>query len=131
MAKKNIAKEKEVQKNMDILGITREEAEELWLFDHDQAECAEVEELEQKQKEKEKPKGSSLDKVRHMKAKKKADGNKEAIFAHIFENIGLCEVVKNPEEITASKISFMDKDGNYYSISLTKHKAKPDGYKGE
>jgi len=43
-----MTKEQEIQKNMEKLGLTREEAEELYDCDHDLAENEEQEELQEK-----------------------------------------------------------------------------------
>ena len=71
---------------------------------------------------------SSLEKVKHMKAKKKGDANKEAIIEDIFAATEASENVFQAMPISANKMSFMDKDGNFYTIAITKHKKQPDGY---
>lgn len=132
MAKKNTAKEQEILKNMEVLAITRKEAEELYSFDHDEIENEEVEALTAKAEQvtKEKKKGSSLDKVRNMKAKKKKDESKQIIIDLVFNSIKESENTVFAQEMTGTKISFMDTMGNYYSVSVTKHKTAPDGFKG-
>lgn len=129
MAKKLSDKEKEIRKNMEVLAISRAEAEELYAFDHDEAENAEAEALTEKAT-KEKKKGSALDKVRNLKAKKKKDESKQAIVNLVFEAVKGSPLVVFPQEMTGTKISFMDTMGNYYSVAVTKHKAAPDGFKG-
>lgn len=94
MANKNVTKkalaekDAEIKKNMEILGISREEAEEMWAFDHDEIDCEEVDAIEDKiketQKSDKKKTGSPLDKVRNMKAKKKADAEKHNIIQSVF-----------------------------------------------
>ena len=132
MAKKLSDKEKEIRKNMEVLAISRAEAEELYAFDHDEAENAEAEALTEKAEKttKEKKKGSALDKVRNLKAKKKKDESKQAIVNLVFEAVKDSPLVVFPQEMTGTKISFMDTMGNYYSVAVTKHKATPDGFKG-
>lgn len=132
MAKKLSDKEKEIRKNMEVLAISREEAEELYAFDHDEIENVEAEALTEKAEKitKEKRQGSSLDKVRNLKAKKKTDDSKQEIVNLVFEAIKGSPLVVLPQEMTGTKISFMDTLGNYYSATVTKHKAAPDGYKG-
>lgn len=76
-----------------------------------------------------KPKGDSLAKVKTQKAKKKEDKTKSDILAQIEKLLDESDLFTNPQKMTASKFTFTDKDGNYCSLSLTKHKAKPDGYK--
>ena len=111
MAKKLSDKEKEIRKNMEVLAISRAEAEELYAFDHDEAENAEAEALTEK-------------------AKKKKDESKQAIVNLVFEAVKGSPLVVFPQEMTGTKISFMDTMGNYYSVAVTKHKAAPDGFKG-
>jgi phage I-like protein len=124
---------KEVAKLMETLGISEKEAIEVIEFDKGNIDNEEVEQIEQKEKEAQKDKkpkkGSSLDKVKHQKAKKKIDENKEKIMSTISKMITEnASLFIAPKDITPSKITFKDKDGNYYSISLTKHKTAPDGY---
>lgn len=132
MAKKLSEKEQEIRKNMEVLAISREEAEELYSYDHDETECAEAEALNAKAEQvaKDKKKGSALDKVRNLKAKKKKDENKQAVVNLVFEAVKGSPLVVFPQEMTGTKISFMDTMGNYYSVAVTKHKAAPDGFKG-
>lgn len=132
MAKKLSEKEQEIRKNMEVLAISREEAEELYAFDHDETDNEEADALTAKAEQvtKEKKKGSALDKVRNLKAKKKKDESKQAIVNLVFEAVKGSSLVVFPQEMTGTKISFMDTIGNYYSVVVTKHKAAPDGFKG-
>ena len=131
MAKKNLENAKKL---MESLGISEAEALELIAFDNDEVENEEVEAIESNMKEAaastDKPKtvkkGSSLDKVKNQKAKKKVDAVKEDLMAKI--NAMLVEAgVAAPQALTSSKFSFMIGE-EFFSISLTKHKAKPDGF---
>lgn len=130
-------KEKEITILMEKLEITREEALEILDFDKGDCYNKEAEELEEKAKiqakEEKKPKDgkkgkSSLDKIKYQKAKKKVDVTKTAIMDLITSTLETSELIQLFQKMTATKSSFMDKDGNYYSVSLTKHKAKPDGF---
>ena len=123
-------KEKTIQENMRILEISREEAEELYAFDNDEIDNEEVAAIEEKvsaQVDKEQGR-SSLEKVKHMKAKKKGDANKEVIIEDIFAATEASGNVFQAMPISATKMSFMDKDGNFYTVAITKHKKQPDGY---
>lgn len=124
------AKEKAILKNMEILEISREEAEELYAFDNDEIDNEVVNEMEKKQRErKAATEGrSSIEKVKHMKAKIKGDENKELIIDSIFESAQVSEHVFNAQEMTSTKMSFQDKDGFFYTVQVTKHKKRPDGY---
>lgn len=143
MANKNITKkalaekDAEIKKNMEILGISREEAEEMWAFDHDEIDCEEVDAIEDKIKEtqksdKKKSVGSPLDKVRNMKAKKKADAEKHNIIQSVFsflKTLGETGGIVSPQEMSTTKMSFKGVNGGYYTVTITKHKSCPDGYK--
>ena len=140
MAKKNVKsaavkeREAEILKSMKGLGISREEAEELYAFDHDEIECEEVTAIEEKmatEAKGEKAKGGSpLDKVKLMKAKKKVDAEKESIISRIFGFVRSQEDVQGAQEMTSTKMSFQGASGTYYSVTITKHKSRPDGYSG-
>ena len=123
-------KEKTILRNMEILGISREEAEELYAFDNDEIDNEEVIAIEEKQQKNKKvqEKRSSIEKVKHMKAKIKGDANKELIIDDIFTMAQTSEHIFNAQEMTATKMSFQDKDGNFYTVQITKHKSRPDGY---
>lgn len=142
MANKNVTKkalaekDAEIKKNMEILGISREEAEEMWAFDHDEIDCEEVDAIEDKikatQKNDKKKTGSPLDKVRNMKAKKKADAEKYNIIQSIFsflKTLGETGEIVSPQEMSTTKMSFKGVNGGYYTVTITKHKSCPDGYK--
>lgn len=123
-------KEKTILRNMEILGISREEAEELYAFDNDEIDNEEVIAIEEKQQKKKavKEKRSSIEKVKHMKAKVKADINKENIIGDIFAKAQTSEYIFNPQVMTSTKLSFQDKDGNFYTLQITRHKSRPEGY---
>ncbi len=123
-------KEKTILHNMKVLGISREEAEELYAFDNDEIENEEVTAIEEKQQKNKKAQEgrSSIEKVKHMKAKIKADINKENIIDDIFAKAQTSEHIFNAQEMTSTKMSFQDKDGNFYTVQVTKHKSRPDGY---
>lgn len=142
MANKNVTKkalaekDAEIKKNMEILGISREEAEEMWAFDHDEIDCEEVDAIEDKiketQKSDKKKTGSPLDKVRNMKAKKKADAEKYNIIQSVFSFLKTLEEtgeIVSPQEMSTTKMSFKGVNGGYYTVTITKHKSCPDGYK--
>lgn len=142
MANKNVTKkalaekDAEIKKNMEILGISREEAEEMWAFDHDEIDCEEVDAIEDKiketQKSDKKKTGSPLDKVRNMKAKKKGDAEKYNIIQSVFsflKTLGETGEIVSPQEMSTTKMSFKGVNGGYYTVTITKHKSCPDGYK--
>lgn len=128
MKQKMVAKEAAIKTFMESLEVTREEAEELYKFDHDEVTNEVADAIEDKIADKGE-KRSPLEKVKHQKAKKKADANKEGIIAAIFGFVEGSDVMVNAQGISATKMSFKDADGNYYTVAVTKHKSKPDGYR--
>ena len=123
-------KEKAILQYMEKLGISREEAEELYAFDNDEIDNEEVIAIEENSKKRKRAqeKRSSLEKVKHMKAKIKGDINKQNIIDDIFAKAQTSEHIFNPQEMTSTKLSFQDKDGNFYTLQITKHKTRPEGY---
>lgn len=119
------AKETFILNAMRKLTCSREEAIELWDFDHEKIKSAEVAAIEQKKKE-----ASPINKVKNLKAKKKVDTNKDTIIRKIESLLRSDEFFQNPEEIKTGKFVFQDLDGSFYTLALTKNKTKPDGYKG-
>jgi hypothetical protein len=65
-----------------------------------------------------------------MKAKKKKDEMKETVISTVFELVRGNEVFVLPQKMSTTKMSFMDAAGNYYTVTVTKHKSCPDGYSG-
>lgn len=130
MAKPTKKQEKEqfILKNMEKLEISREEAEELWSFDHDEIDNEEVEKIEKKKEENKEKAPSKIGKVLTMKAKKKIDEQKDKIISTITAFLESDPAVINPQKMTANKTSFKDELGSYYTVAITKHKSKPDGY---
>lgn len=122
-------KQEEVKKLMEKLGITEEEALELIAFDNDEIDNEEVEELTKKAKEvKESKKRSPLEKVKNMKKTKKADATKEQIMGAIKTMIEQNpDIFVGAKDMTPTKITFT-LNGEFFSISLTKHKKCPDGF---
>lgn len=106
---------------------------DIYEFDMGKIENDWVEAIEQKiesQKKAPEEKRSSLDKVRNLKAKKKKDDSKQKVIDYLFQAVKEADFLTLEQEMTGTKMSFMDIDGNYYSMTITKHKTAPDGYKG-
>lgn len=123
-------REAAIKNSMEKLNISYAEAAELYEFDNDGSiEHTAVNEIQMKVEDnKREKKGSSLDKVKYMKAKKKIDESKENIIATLFKAAIDSGVVLLPQEMTATKLSFMDELGSFYTMTITKHRSQPDGY---
>ena len=133
----NMAKitEKMITDMMAKMKCDREEAIDVikWDMEDDDCQNEEAKELQEKmaqqEKESKKPKKDTIAKVKTQKAKKKEDKTKSDIMKILENLLNENDNFVSPQKMTASKFTFTDKDGNYCSISMTKHKAKPDGYK--
>lgn len=115
-----MTKEQEIQKNMKVLGISREEAEQLWEDDQNDFIGEEGEEMARKAKEvKRYEKG---DKPR-AKAKKerKVDENKKLILDKLHKALETFVKITNVK--TETEISFVYNDEEY-TLKLTKHRPK-------
>ena len=115
-----MTKEQEIQKNMKVLGISREEAEQLWEDDQNDFIGEEGEEMTRKAKEvKRYEKG---DKPR-AKAKKerKVDENKKLILDKLHKALETFVKITNIK--TETEISFVYNDEEY-TLKLTKHRPK-------
>lgn len=113
-----MTKEQEIQKNMKMLGISREEAEQLWEDDQNDFIGEEGEEMTRKAKEvKRYEKG---DKPR-AKAKKerKVDENKKLILDKLHKTLETFVKITNVK--TETEISFVYNDEEY-TLKLTKHR---------
>lgn len=127
------ANEKQIKNLIDILGCTREEAIDTLSFDKGEIGNTEVDKIEEKivipTEITTKKKGSSLDKVKNQKAKKKVDEMREKIINLLETSINDSLDTKT-QKLTSSKLTFKV-NNEFFSVTLTKHKAKPDGYSEE
>lgn len=130
--KQNAERQAFIKNAMQRLDINEYEAQELWEYDNEEFEIEEHTHIKEEQKkEKDEKKVSPIAKVKTMKAKKKIDEQKQSILNLIFNFVNNAEQVKCYQQVTSTKASFKDSFGNYYSISVTKHKKKPEGFKEE
>ena len=58
----------------------------------------------------------------------KVDKNKDDLLSQIMEFAESCQLMTNPQFVKKVQLSFVDKEGNYYSLKLTKHTTKPEGF---
>lgn len=124
-------KSDEIANLKNKLGITQKEAEELYVFDrlNEKEQQAELNNLIEIKKEEPKKEYSPINKIKKMKAKAKTDETKELIKNQFMEWLESNENIVNPQEFKTNYFGFFDKDNNFYSFKLTKHKTIQDGYK--
>ena len=124
-------KSDEIANLKNKLGITQKEAEELYVFDrlNEKEQQAELNNLIEIKKEEPKKEYSPINKIKKMKAKAKTDETRELIKNQFMEWLENNENIINPQEFKTNYFGFFDKDNNFYSFKLTKHKTIQDGYK--
>lgn len=124
-------KSDEIANLKNKLGITQKEAEELYVFDrlNEKEQQAELNNLIEIKKEEPKKEYSPINKIKKMKAKAKIDETRELIKNQFMEWLESNENIVNPQEFKTNYFGFFDKDNNFYSFKLTKHKTIQDGYK--
>ena len=124
-------KSDEITNLKNKLGITQKEAEELYVFDrlNEKEQQAELNNLIEIKKEEPKKECSPINKIKKMKAKAKTDETRELIKNQFMEWLESNENIINPQEFKTNYFGFFDKDNNFYSFKLTKHKTIQDGYK--
>ena len=129
----------QIQLFMSKLDLTKEEALELYLFDNGKIENEEEKALTEKAsktiknytKSSVQPKKSdSIAKIKTQKAKRKTDSIKKGVIDTVQASLLEVDYLQNTQIVKEEgQISFKDLDGNYYSLKLTKHKGKPDGFR--
>ena len=124
-------KSDEIANLKNKLGITQKEAEELYVFDrlNEKEQQAELNNLVEIKKEEPKKEYSPINKIKKMKAKAKTDEIRELIKNQFMKWLESNENIINPQEFKTNYFGFFDKDNNFYSFKLTKHKTIQDGYK--
>ena len=114
-------KEKEIQKYMEKLDISREEAEQLWKDDHEGYESEEMKEMERKSKQIKRYEKSETIKKRTPKERKIDEEKKYLLNCYRILTEGLegttITAVKNEAEFSFTL------NGNSYTIKLIKHRA--------
>lgn len=115
-----MTKEQEIQKHIELLGLTREQAEQLW--EEDNADYVNEEMAEMERKAKANRRYEQSDKPR-AKAKRevKIDEEKVKIIDFLMRILAVSDVsqleVKNPQREIAFQLNGAD-----YSLTLTKHR---------
>jgi hypothetical protein len=117
-------KEKEIQKHMEVLGLTREEAEQLYVEDNSNETLPEVAEMEQKAKSMKRRYEADRTTDRKKSARVlKVDTEKVEIISAIAKMLVADEVkIANSQREITFKIGKND-----YSLVLTKHRKNQQG----
>ena len=127
-------KEKEIIKNMRILKISREEAEQLYIDDHSDNVLPEVAEMEQKAKACGRRYENDINNRKKTERIPILDSEKVEIINLIAKDIchlkiGNDKIIESIQIINAQReISFNIKDTEY-SLTLTKHRKKREDNK--
>ena len=123
-----MTKEQEIQRHMQVLGLTREQAEQLWEDDNSDYVSEEMAEMERKAKANRRYEQSDKPRAK-AKREPKIDQEKVKIIDFLMRVLADSDVsqleVKNPQREIAFQLN-----GEDYSLTLTKHRAKkqPQGY---
>lgn len=115
-----MTKEQEIQKNMRVLGISREEAEQLWEDDQNDFIGEEGEEMTRKAKEVKRYEKGDKPKAK-AKKERKVDENKKLILDKLHKALETFVKITNVK--TETEISFVYNDEEY-TLKLTKHRPK-------
>ena len=123
-------KEQQIAHNMKALDLTREEAEELWAFDNDEIDNEEVVAMEEESEAIEEEKRAKIDaaQVKHRKEQIKAEEKKEDIVENVMNHVVRTGFAHQPMQMGSNSITFMDDEGNFYTVKVTKHRSQPNGY---
>lgn len=118
----NIEKEQEIQRHMQVLGLTREQAEQLWEDDNSDYVSEEMAEMERKAKANRRYEQSDKPRAK-AKREVKVDEEKVKIIDFLMRVLADSDVsqleVKNPQREIAFQLN-----GEDYSLTLTKHRVK-------
>lgn len=113
-----MTKEQEILKNMKLLKLSREEAEQLWEDDHNDYIGDEGEEMTRKAKEIKRYEQADKPKAKSKK-ERKIDETKKEILDKLHKTLET--FVKITSRKTETEISFVYKDEEY-TLKLTKHR---------
>ena len=117
-----MTKEQEIQKHMQVLGLTREQAEQLWEDDNSDFVSEEMAEMERKAKANRRYEQSDKPRAK-AKREVKVDEEKVKIIDFLMRVLADSDVsqleIKNPQREIAFQLNGAD-----YSLTLTKHRPK-------
>ena len=113
-------KEKEIQKYMEKLGISKEEAEQLWKDDHEDFESPEMKEMERKAKQIKRYEKSDTPRKKTSKERKVDEEKKHLLDCYRVLTEGLkgttITAIKNEAEFSFTL------NENSYTVKLIKHR---------
>jgi len=111
----------EIEKNMKLLEITKEEAIEMWLDDNEYTHNAEAEEMTEKAKKVKRYEKSDAPRKKVTK-ERKVDPDKAELFNLLVDGVAVSAEVINVVGKNEAEFSFKFRDGNY-TVKLIKHRA--------
>lgn len=115
-----MTKEKEIQKYMEKLGISKEEATQLWEDDHDDYESPEMKEMERKAKEIKRYEKSNTPRKKSTK-ERKVDETKKRFINGFRVYLEGCGATVTPIK-TEAEMHFTFENENY-TVKIIKHRA--------
>ena len=128
-----MTREQEVQKYMDKLGITKEEAEQLWQDDHDDVVTPEMAEMEKKAKQIKRYEKSDAPRKKTSRERKPAPDKRE-IISTVARNLERCVFDRVDDYALCLDITILKPEreitfrvgSDEYSLVLTKHRPRKE-----
>jgi len=126
-----MTEEEEIKRNMEKLHISREEAEELYISDHEEIDTPEQKEYTAKAKKVRRYEKSDTPRKKTV-PNRKIDQKKVEILKSVAHQLTRCVIEAEPKDLyiecinipkPEKEITFI-LDGENYSITLTKHRPK-------
>ena len=114
--------DKEIENNMRLLDISKEEAIEMWLDDNDFTSNAEVEEMTAKAKKVKRYEKSDAPRKKVVR-ERKIDPDKAELFNLLVTGAAASSEVVNIVDKNEAEFSFNFR-GNSYTVKLIKHRPK-------
>lgn len=111
----------EITKSMQVLGLTQDEAIQMWLEDNGYEENEEQNALDEKAKAVKVPRAKS-DKEKRTRAPRKPNDEKREIIEFLYERILNNVNFSNMDVINPERQIDFYVGGNHYSVTLTLHR---------
>lgn len=118
--------DEEIQKNMQILDITEQEAIQMWLEDEGYETNEQVEQLTKKAKQNKTILVGARENVENKKTERerKANPTKARIIEEIYYKLAEMEGISSLKVENSEKIITFDLDGNTYKLDLVQKRKK-------